>query len=305
MIRKQHKMSKGKKRDLLFYFLMMVFPVVQFCIFYIGVNGNSILMAFQNIDISTNSITWTFDNMANAVKMLTSDPTLLNALKMSAISYLLILLIGTPLGLLFSYYIYKKHFGSNAFKVFLFLPSIISAIVMVTIYMFFVDRAIPAAAASWFGKVMEGLLENKASRYATIIFYNIWVGFGTSTLMYSNAMAGISPDIIESAHVDGATGLKEFWHIVFPMIFPTFTTFIITGVAGLFTNQINLYSFYGGEAPNEVITIGYWLYMKTQTAASDAEYPILSAIGILLTVVTVAFTLLVRWLLEKFGPSEE
>lgn len=163
MIRKSHKMSKGKKRDLLFYFLMMVFPVVQFCIFYIGVNGNSILMAFQNIDISTNSITWTFDNMVNAVKMLTSDPTLLNALKMSAISYLLILLIGTPLGLLFSYYIYKKHFGSNAFKVFLFLPSIISAIVMVTIYMFFVDRAIPAAASSWFGKVMEGLLENKAS----------------------------------------------------------------------------------------------------------------------------------------------
>lgn len=299
------KLSKGKKRDLLFYFLMMVFPVVQFCIFYIGVNGNSILMAFQDIDIATGTITWTFDNIKNAVVMMTTDPTLLNAMKMSIISYLLLLFIGTPLGLLFSYYIYKKHFGSNAFKVFLFLPSIISAIVMVTIYMFFVDRAIPAASNTWFHKAIEGLLENKASRYATIIFYNIWVGFGTSTLMYSNAMAGIAPEIIESAHVDGATGLKEFWHIVFPMIFPTFTTFIITGVAGLFTNQINLYSFYGGEAPNEVITYGYWLYMKTQGAASDAEYPLLSAIGIILTIVTVAITLLVRWLLEKFGPSEE
>lgn len=305
MTKKLGKLSKGKKKDILFYCLMLAWPVAQFLVFYIGVNGNSILMAFQNIDVENNTITWTLDNFKNAFTLMTTSPLLLNALKMSILSYVLILGIGTPLGLLFSYYIYKKHFGSDFFKVLLFLPSIISSIVMVTIYSYFVERAIPTVANSWFGITMKGLLENTSTRFATIIFYNIWVGFGTSTLMYSNAMAGISPEIVESAHVDGATGFREFWHITLPMVYPTLTTFLITGIAGLFTNQINLFSFYGIGAPSDMQTYGYYLYQQTSMAASDADYPILSAMGLILTVVTVAITLIARFLLEKFGPSED
>lgn len=303
MPNKSSRMAAGKKRDLLFYFLVMLFPVVQFCVFYIAVNGNSILMAFQRIDIESGAVTWTLDNMKNAFSMMTTSPRLLGALKMSVVSYLLILLIGTPLGLLFSYYIYKKQVGHAAFKVFLFLPSIISAIVMVTIFQFFVERAVPAFANQWLHRTIKGLLENTQTRFPTIIFYNIWVGFGTGTLMYSNAMSSIDPEIVEAAHVDGATGFREFWHVVFPMIFPTFTTFMVTGVAGLFTNQLNLFSFYGVEAPGDLITYGYYLYTQTQAAASEAEYPLLSAMGIILTVVTVAITFLVKRLLEKHGPS--
>lgn len=308
MTKKLGKLSKGKMKDILFYCLMLAWPVAQFLVFYIGVNGNSILMAFQNIDTDAKTITWTLDNFKNAFTLMTTSQLLLGALKMSILSYLLILGIGTPLGLLFSYYIYKNHFGSNFFKVLLFLPSIISSIVMVTIYRYFVEKALPEVANSWLGWLgitMEGLLENPSTRFATIIFYNIWVGFGTSTLMYSNAMAGISPEIVESAHVDGATGFREFWHITLPMVYPTLTTFLITGVAGLFTNQINLFSFYGDGAPSDLQTYGYYLYQQTSLITNDAEYPILSAMGLILTVVTVAITLIARFLLEKFGPSED
>ena len=67
--------------------------------------------------------------------------------------------------------------------------------------------------------------------------------------MYSNAMSGIPQEIVESAHLDGATGINEFWKITLPMVYPTLSTFLITGVAGLFTNQINLYSLYDVSAP--------------------------------------------------------
>lgn len=301
----KRKILKGKHKDLIFYSLMMLFPIVQFCVFYIGVNFNSFLLSFQNIDLVTEEVTWTFDNISRAFSLMTTSKALLSALSMSVLSYFLLLGIGTPLGLLFSYYIYKKLPMSGAFRVLLFLPSIISAIVMVTIFQFFVERAIPAFASQLFGIKMKGLLENVSSRFATIIFYNIWVGFGTSVLMYSNGMSGISTEVVESAHLDGATGFKEFWHITLPLVYPTLTTFLITGVAGLFTNQINLYSFYGGGAPEPVQTYGYYLYMKTQAAASEAEYPPLSAMGLLLTFVAVPLTLVVKWALEKFGPKED
>ncbi len=201
---KRSKMSGEKRKDLLFYILMMIFPIGQFSIFYIGVNFNSFLLSFQKIDLLSGNITWTFDNISNAFEDLTSSASMLPLLKTSVLSYLILLVIGTPLGVLFSFYIYKKLPFSNGFRVILFLPSIISAIVMVTIFQFFVERAIPAFVLKLFDVQIRGLMENISTRYATIMFYNIWVGFGTGVLMYSNGMSGISPDIVESAHLDGA-----------------------------------------------------------------------------------------------------
>ncbi len=301
----KERIMKGKHKDMIFYILMMAFPVVQFAVFYIGVNGGSFLLSFQNIDITTNTTTWTFQNLSNVFKMMTRDAEILSMAGMSLLSYALILFIGTPLGLLFSYYIYKKLPISGAFRVILFLPSIVSAIVMVTIFQFFVERAVPEIIKVISGKQIEGLLENQNSRFATVIFYNIWVGFGTSVLMYANGMGGISQEIVESAHLDGATGIREFWHITLPMVFPTLSTFIITGVATIFTNQLNLYSFYGDRAPGNVQTYGYYLYNKTQAATSRAEYPELAAMGLLLTLIAVPLTLVIKWVLEKFGPQAE
>lgn len=45
--------------------------------------------------------------------------------------------------------------------------------------------------------------------------------------------------------------------------------------------------------------------MRTKNAASDSEYTLLSAMGLLLTVVVVPLTLFVKWALEKFGPKED
>lgn len=294
----------GRKKDLIFYVLMMLFPIAQFSIMYIGVNFNSFLLSFKNIDIDGN-YTWTFSNISDAFNLLRTSPLLRSAAKNSLSSYLLLTFIGTPLGLVFSFYIYKKLPLSGAFRVILFLPSIISAIVMVTIFQFFVERAIPAFWQKAFNVKIKGLIENQASRYATIIFYNIWVGFGTGVLMYSNAMSGIPQEIVESAHLDGATGINEFWRITLPMVYPTLSTFLITGVAGLFTNQINLYSFYGGSAPESVQTYGYYLFTRTQLAKSESEYPLLAAMGLLFTMVIVPLTFGVKWMLEKFGPKED
>lgn len=293
-----------KDKNLLFYCLLMAFPVAQFLVFYIGVNFNSILMAFQKIDVRTDTVTWTVSNMKNAFQMMTGSPELLSVMSVSITAYLLLNVIGLPLGLFFSYYIYKKLPLSGAFRVILFLPSILSAIVMATIYQFFVERAIPTMMMQFFDVKMMGLMENPDTRFAFIIFYNVLMGFGANVLMYTNSMSGISPDVVEAAQLDGTSTLQEFVHVTLPMIYPTITMFLFTGVAAIFTNQMNLFSFYGATAPNDVSTYGYYFYTQTQGAQSIAEYPLLSAMGLLMSVVAIPLTLFVKWLLEKFGPSE-
>lgn len=306
MVKNQNRVIKKQTKDLIFYIFLLIVPVVQFILFYVCVNFNSVLLSFQKISTLEGTTTFTFDNIINTFQLMTTDKTMLTIAGTSLLSYALILLIGTPLGLFFSYYIYKKFPFSSGFRVLLFLPSIISAIVMVTIFRFFVDRAVPEFFNKYLGTYMLGLTENTETRYATVIFYNIWIGFGTSVLMYSNSMSGISPDIVESAHLDGATGLREFWHITLPLIYPMLTTFLITGVIGIFNNQINLYSFYGGGAPLDLQTFGYYIYDATKKAGtSRSEYPPLAAMGLLLTCVAVPLTLSVKYLLERFGPSED
>ena len=304
-IKKKGGVGAYNRRDILFYIGLMAFPVLQFVIFYIVVNANSLSLTFKQYDTLSGSWTWAgAENLKEAFRMMTQSSDLLDAMKNSFLMYAINLLIGMPLALLFSYYIHKKMFGHKFFRVVLFMPSIISAIIMVTIFQFFTNRAIPEIMTEWFhAENFSGLVENPDTRFGTIMFYNILMSFGVSVLMYSDAMGNISPEMIEAAKLEGVTGIKEFFYITFPMIYPTFTTFLITGIAGIFTNQWNLFSFFGGGG--QIQTFGYWLYVKTSGAVSEAEYPVLAAIGFWLTLIAVPMVLIVKKLVEKLGPSEE
>ena len=309
---REKRMLKEREKDLIFYIIMMAWPVVQFCIFYIGVNANSFLMAFQRMSMEGEVYEWTFDVMVEAFGTILGwhDKNMLMAAERSFQVYAIGLFIGTPLGLLFSYYIYKKLPFSGLFRVLLFMPSIISGIVMVAMFKFFVQDAVPIISEELFGVKMKiGWLSGRSpadTKFATIMFFNTWAGFGSGVLMYSNAMSGTSQEVVESAHLDGAVGIREFIYITIPAIYPTLSTFLITGVAGIFTNQGGLFSFYGTEADVALRTYGYEIYIETLNAGSNmAQYPLLSAMGMWMTLVAVPTTLLVRWALEKFGPSED
>ena len=198
-------------------------------------------------------------------------------------------------------------FGSKFFRVALFVPSIVSSIVMTVVFQYFVDGAMAGIAAKITGDPKTlGLLSNPDTRLGTILFYNLWVSFGVTTLMYVNAMYGIPPEQVEAARMDGAIGIREFWHVTLPSVFPTLATFLVTGVAGIFTNQLSIFNFYGSSAPPGIISYGYWLYKETLAGVyAPAQNPIIAAMGIWMTLIAVPITFLVRWLLDKFGPSAD
>lgn len=300
------KRTRAAKGDMLFYVLMMAWPILQFCVFYIAVKFNSILYSFQRYDKLSRTFTWTLDYVKSALKMMTTSPALVETMKMTLLFFLLFTGINTPLGLLFSYYISKKQFASGFFRVFLFLPSIICSVIMVLIYGNFVDVALPEIMRVLTGKTVGGLMSTKSTRFFAVMFYNLLVGFGVNVLMYSNAMSAISEEVVEAAHLDGATGLKEFWFITLPSIYPTLVTFLITALAGMFLNQYNLYSFFGSGEHFGLQTYGLYFYVQTLAAdGSRAEYSQISAIGLWLTFIALPLTYGVKFLLEKLGPSED
>ncbi len=304
-------LSRDKKR-LLFYSVMMIFPVAQFAIFYIYMNFTAFKLSFEEYDMAYN-VTYTFNNFKTIFEFLSLD-TSIKMLTNSLLFFVFNLIVGSVAALFFSFYIFKKCAFAEFFRVILFLPQIISAMVLALLFKYIATDVYMEV----FNKEL-GLLGNPDTMLTTIIIYNLWMGFGTNILMYSSAMSGVNDSIIESSHLDGVNSLQEFWYIVFPMIYSTFVTFTIVSVAGIFTNSMHLYTIYLDKAIPEIRTFGYFIFAETRQpsnglisgnpwtleAGGILNYCQLSALGMLITLVMVPTTMLIRKLMEKFGPSTD
>ena len=300
--KKQFKMNK-KQKDLVFYIAMMAFPITQFLIFYVGVNLNSFLLAFRKYNPMDGTFSFVgFENFMNVLNDLFNRSMFQIAFRNTMIAFIVGVSFGITLGLIFSYYIYKRFLGHKFFKIMLFLPAIVSSLVMVSIFMQFVESGIPNILRQLFGIQMLGFLANSETTFATIIFYNLWIGFGVSILLYVGAMNSINESTIEAAKIDGVNKFQEFIHIIMPLIWPTFTQFIVVAVGAIFMNQLNLFAFYGQGSEVRLYTFGYYLYKET-LISSTVNMPYLATMGILLTMVTIPVTMLIRWALQKYGPS--
>lgn len=307
LIKKRKRWGQRDIKDMIFVAIVSALPIIQFLIFYVFVNINSVVMAFQTYRVNPNTgageyVWYGFNNFVRAWKEFAHDKVLLTALINSAITFIAGISVGTVLALVFSYYIYKKRLFSSAFKVMLFLPSILSAIVMVLLYKNFVNFAIPKLWDKLFHTTLEGLTSTNKTRFATVLFYAVWSGFGTQVLLYSGSMSSISESLVEAAQLDGANLLQEFWHITLPQVFPTLSTFLIASVAGFFTADLNLFSFFGTNAESPTWTTGYYLLRATRLATT-AEFPYLACLGLIYTAVTLPCVFAVKKLLNKVGPS--
>lgn len=301
---KSHKLTDQNRKRLIFYISVFAIPVVQFLIFYVYVNFNSILLAFKDMDVNGNYSFVGFDNIRQVISDLFTDVNRLDALKNTGILFGLTLLVGIPLPTFVSYYIFKKRLGHKAFSVILYLPSIMSMLALSISYKYFCEKAIPEVWLKLFGKKITGLVSTYDTQFAATLVFTLWFGIGSSFMIYVSTMGSISESVIESAALDGVKPLQEFIYIIFPHIYPTFITYIITNIAVAFINQMNLYNLYGNEAPQHIQTLGYFLYRKT-ALANLSEYPYLAAFGIVCTMICIPICFSVKMLLEKIGPSDK
>ena len=289
-----------KKSGTLFYVTMIALPLLQFVIFYVIVNFNSILMAFQNYDNSTGKevITFTWDNFAYFFSAdVVADLWL--CIKNSLMYLALNVFVVMPVSLLFSYYVFKKFRMAKLFKVIMFLPSIVCSTAMVIFYKYYVNDAL----SGMFGGPVIGPTFNAHQQGVLIVFY-LLMSFSGNILLYINAMCQTPESVIEAAKIDGANSWQEFTRVVFPQIYQTFSTLAVVALAGFFTNQYNIFSFWGGNAQSKYVNIGYLLYKQTQRA-SFGEYPYLATLGVIMTIIIVPITFAVRKILAKVGPSNE
>lgn len=285
------------KGDILFYSLILLIPVIQIAIFYFGVNFQSFLMSFQSYSTKDNLFYWDAGaNISNFIAEV-KEVTFWIMVRDSFVVWICTQLAGTVFALFFSYYIYKRRTLFKFFKFILFLPSIIPGLLLVLIFQYFMNSAMPT-----FLHIDEGLLTHSGSYFWIITAYTVWLSFGSQVLIYSGAMDQIPVEMLEAGKIDGVSPFREFISLVIPYIVPTIATFVIAGVATIFTNQNNLYSFFGDYVIGVDKTIGYYLYHLVSSSASGmSKYCYASFLGLVSTFVAVPLTFIVRKVLSRWG----
>lgn len=301
---------KPKVKRALFYTAFIAFPILHYLVFYVFINFNSFLMAFRTYTLDPlKGMIYEFagwKNFGDAWQLLVKSG---DRIWMSVLFLAISLFFSTPLALLFSYYIYKKRFMSGLFRVMLFLPQILSGVILGLLYRYMCNQVAGWFADKWFHTPAKDLLTDPSSQVWMVIFFNVLMSFGVNVLTYSGTMSGINQSLIESAQLDGCNPLQEFLHIVIPMIWPTVATLAVVGFSRIFTEQwqvLTLLSLYPGKADN----MGYYLYVQAMngdfiSSQTTLAYGTLSALGLILTAFILPTTMALRWALDKYGPKAD
>ena len=102
----------------------------------------------------------------------------------------------------------------------LYLPYFISFVVVAFIMkgLLDMDYGIFNKIIVYFGGEKLMWYNNPEYWFWIIPILSVWKTLGNNVLMYYAALIGISPELYESARIDGAGKLKQVWYISIPMI---------------------------------------------------------------------------------------
>ncbi len=304
---KKKKWNVSRKKECIFLFCMLVLPVCQWLVYFVYLNANSFILAFSQ---KRTGVFPVLDNFSLVWESLTEDGGELSIALSNTLKYFLTdLLIIMPLCLFSAYFFYKKIAGYKVYRVLFYLPSIISAMVMVETFKSFVDARGPLAGIldKVFGYAIapEGLFNHPDTATNTILIYCIWTGFGTKMLYFGGAMARVPIEVLESAKLEGCGPFRELFQLIFPLIWATTSTQIILCFTGLINSGGPILLFTGGAS--ETTTLNYWIFAKLYSPGMGGvagNYELVSCMGLCFTLVLVPLILFIRWLMDRFPAAE-
>lgn len=293
---KIQKMSSSREfKKNVFIICMLFIPVVHFIIFWCIVNINSILLAFQRLDPDTGTYFYTFDNF-NSLKVAFQYSGLDIGFINTFLTFGLMLFL-LVWGFFITYFLYKKIVLSGFWRTFLFIPSILPLVAITSIFTYIISPVGGPVQELWkflTGTPMPPFLNDAVYARWTILFYIFWTNFGGQFIVFSGAMSRIPKEVIESAYLDGAGMWTEFFKILFPLCWSTFSMLLLLNIAGLFMASGPLLLLTGGS--HYTTTVSFWIYWSVQ---SQSEVNNSAALGIVCTIITFPLVLVSRWLLGK------
>ena len=141
-----------------------------------------------------------------------------------------------------------------------------------------------------FGEQLPAALVGPGLALVVIIFYNVWVYAGYSTVIFLAGLGNIPATLYEAARIDGATGWKQFRHVTLPLLSPTTFFLVLIATIGTFQAFTQIFLMRRPGAFKAVDTINIYIYEEIQSGNPNYAYG--SAMAFVLFAVILVLTLI-------------
>lgn len=133
------------------------------------------------------------------------------------------------------------------------------------------------------------------------VISDIWQTAGWSSIIYIAALAGISPELHESALVDGATKMQRIWFIDIPGIMPTAIILLILNSGRMLSvgfEKVYLMQNSLNRTASEVLST--YVY---KVGITQADYSYATAVGLFEAIVSLVIILSVNKIANKVSET--
>lgn len=211
--------------------LLYVPALALFATFTIYPLISGVQISFTDWDGYSPSSSWIgWDNYARLFADATFRSVLLNTFIYGIGSTIIQQVLGLGLALALD----RRMRGRNVARAIIYLPVLVSPIVMGTFYYLIFQYnngalndlvvVLGGERAAWFSTAEGGI--------SIIVAVNSLQFVGTSMIIYLAGLQSISPEYTEAATLDGANAWQRFWSVTLPLLQPAFATSVVLNLIG-------------------------------------------------------------------------
>ncbi len=289
---------RSNRRRTAFLWLCVAPAVILFVIFMAVPTFNVFRLSLY--ERGTFSKTETFVGLQN-FEYLIKDKTFIQSMQNTLLLIVMVTVFTMGTALIFAGILTREKLkGQNFFRIVFYIPNILSVVVISGIFsaIYDVENGLLNSILNLFGQ--ESVLWKGEKHIITsLVIAMVWQAIGYYMVMYMASMSAVPQSLYESAGLDGANRVTQFFQITIPLIWTnirtTLTFFIISTInmAFLFVNAMLGSS--GGSAQAGKVAL---IYMYDQKNLGGG-YGYAMAIGVVIFLVSFGLSALVNKVTER------
>lgn len=291
--------KKDGKRDLLtsrgaLVAYAFIFPYVAFFLaFRIIPALYGVLLSFGDYSLSGRFELVGLDNFARLV----SDHVFWNSLRVTGIYAALTIPLSVVLSLVMAQLCNRTLRGMSIYRSLFFLPVVTSPVLsgIIFIWVFSGDGPINTAL-SGIGLGLGNWLQSRILVLPALALVSAWSNFGYNMLILLAGMLAIPKDYYEAAELDGAGAWQRFRFMTLPLLKPAIFFVLVLETVRSFQAFDTIYVMTGGGPARDSYTLTYMIFDQ---GFGYFEFGYASAVGVVLLVITLAFSLIQRRLIGR------
>lgn len=286
---------RSLQRNLVAYlFLLPALVIFATFSWYPIVRG--LIISFQSVNLKDPPVWVGLDNF----QLLLIDPNFAVAWKNAAYFTVLGLLIGyvVPVGL--GVLVNEMRHGKSYFRLAFYLPVILppmASLILWKMGLYNSDWGLLNMGLKSLGLPRVLWLDSTQWAMPSLVIFSTWANAGGTMLLYLAALQGVPAHLYDAAEIDGAGIGQRFLHITLPQIRGVMLILLVLQIIGTMQVFTEPFVMTGGGPANATLTLIMLVY---RYAFSYGNFGVASALGFVLFVVLVIFSVLYLWLTRKF-----